>query len=74
MQLGRLTGLGEILQAVGQGCFADRGEAGPGKLLLAVGGGGGGGGGALGKVCSLYPSYHPFIWKMEECFGRQLCT
>ena len=39
MQLGRLTGLGEILLAVGQGCLAGRGEAGPGELLLAVGGG-----------------------------------
>ena len=40
MQLGRLAGLGEILLlAVGQGCLAGRGEAGPGELLLAVGGG-----------------------------------
>ena len=38
-QLGRLAGLGEILLAVGQGCLAGRGGAGPGELLLAVGGG-----------------------------------
>ena len=39
MQLGRLAGLGEILQAVGQVRLAGRSEAGPGELLLAVGGG-----------------------------------
>ena len=37
MQLGRLSGLGEILRAVGQGCLAGRGEARPGDLLLALG-------------------------------------
>ena len=39
MQLGRLARLREILLAVGQGCLAGRGEAGPGELLLEVGGG-----------------------------------
>ena len=37
MQLGSWPGWGDTLLAVSQGCLAGRGEAGPGKLLLAVG-------------------------------------
>ena len=68
MQLGRLAGLGEILLAVGQGCLAGRGEAGPGGAPV------GSWWRPLRKVCSFYPPSHPFRWKREECCGRQLCT